>query len=146
MIYSTKAKHKRELENLFKSLIKCGVQMSPHKCQIFRTKLVYSGRNFMVCTSELCYVSMKKNCHVIHNTQLPKLVKQCREICGMLNFLSSVLKDLCKQPVSLYYIQKENRRLSAHSYATNYSIHSNNYWSAHLSLECMNDNIIEGFC
>ena len=41
LIFSTRQQHWEDLENLFHVLIKFGLKISPHKCQLFRDKLVY---------------------------------------------------------------------------------------------------------
>ena len=43
LIFSTKEQHWEDLDNLFKVLVKCGLKISPHKCQLFHNELVYMG-------------------------------------------------------------------------------------------------------
>ena len=39
LLHSTKATHWKLLEQLFQSMCKNGLKLSPKKCQLFRTKL-----------------------------------------------------------------------------------------------------------
>ena len=48
-----------------------------------------------------------KQCDAIINLQTPKSVKDCRSFCGMVNFLSSFLKDLRKHLIPIYGTQKK---------------------------------------
>ena len=48
LIFSTKDQHWEDLANLFEVLICFGLKISPHKCQLFRDKLVYMGLEFLI--------------------------------------------------------------------------------------------------
>ena len=48
LIFSTKEQHWEDLVNLFQVLICFGLKISPHKCQLFRDKLVYMGLEFLI--------------------------------------------------------------------------------------------------
>ena len=48
LIHSTKAEHWLLIEQLLQSLVKNGLQLSPKKCQLFRTNLVYIGNEFVI--------------------------------------------------------------------------------------------------
>ena len=52
LIFSTKEQHWEDLTNLFKVLIQFGLKISPHKCQLFRDKLIYMGLEFLII--QLC--------------------------------------------------------------------------------------------
>ena len=45
-IHSTKEEHMDDLRDLFKVLCKCGLKISPHKCQFFKKKIVCIGLEF----------------------------------------------------------------------------------------------------
>ena len=47
LIHSTKAKHWLLIEQLFQSMVKNGLRLSPKKCQFFKTNLVYMGNEFV---------------------------------------------------------------------------------------------------
>ena len=48
LLHSTKAAHWKLLEQLFQSMCKNGLKLSPKKCQLFRTKLTYIGNEFVI--------------------------------------------------------------------------------------------------
>ena len=49
MIHSLKPVHWQLLEQLFQSMIKNGLKLSPRKCQLFQTKLLYMGNDDRYC-------------------------------------------------------------------------------------------------
>ena len=93
LIFSTKAQHWEDLANLFQVLICFGLKISPHKCQLFRDKLVYMGLEFLIKDGTTHYTAMRDKCDAIRNMKAPKSVKECRTFCGMVNFLSTFCKN-----------------------------------------------------
>ena len=108
-IHSTKEEHMDDLMDLFKVLRKYGLKISPHKCQFFKKKIVYLGLEFQVKDSKVCYTPLKDKCKVIRNLQSPKTLKQTREFCGMVNFLSSFLPNLRQLLIPIYDLQKKSK-------------------------------------
>ena len=94
LIFSTKEQHWEDLENLFQVLIHFGLKISPHKCQLFRDKLVYMGLEFLIKDGTAHYTTMRDKCDAIRNMKAPKSVKECRIFCGMVNFLLTFCKNL----------------------------------------------------
>ena len=93
-IHSMKEEHMCGLMDLFKALQKYGLKISPHKCQFFKKKIVYMGLEFQIKDSKVCYTPLKDKCKAIRNLESPKILKQTRAFCGMVNFLSSFLPNL----------------------------------------------------
>ena len=93
-IHSTKEEHMDDLSDLFKVFCKYGLKISPHKCQFIKKKIVYMGLEFQVKNSKVCYTPLKDKCKAIRNLEVPKILKQTRAFCGMVNFLSSFLPHL----------------------------------------------------
>ena len=60
-IHSTKEEHVDDLMDLFKVLHKYRLKISPHKCQFFKTKIVYMELEFQVKNSKVCYTPLKIN-------------------------------------------------------------------------------------
>ena len=110
LIFSTKDQHWEDLENLFHVLIRFGLKISPHKCQLFRKELVYMGLQFLVKDGKAHYTAMKDKCDAIRNMQAPKSVKECRTFCGMVNFLSSFCKNLREMLIPIYELTKKRAR------------------------------------
>ena len=110
LVFSMIHDHFELLIQLFQVLIKYGLKISPHKCQFFRIELVYMGLVFKIIDQRVCYTPMKDKCDAIRNLEIPKTVKQCRSFCGMVNFLSTFLKDLRRILIPIYDLQKKNKK------------------------------------
>ena len=102
LIFSTKETHKQDIQDLLDVLIEYGLRISPHKCQMFRDSLVYMGLHFMIKDGKPCFEPMKDKCDAIRNMQPLKSVKECRQFCGMVNFLSTFLPKLREYLIPIY--------------------------------------------
>ena len=108
-IHSTAEEHMDDLMDLFKVLRKYGSKLSPHKCQFFKKKIVYMGLEFQIHEDKVCYTPLKDKCDAIRNLESPKTLRQTRAFCGMVNFLSSFLPNLCRLLIPIYDLQKKVR-------------------------------------
>ena len=52
------------------------------------------GLEFQVEDDKVCCTPLKDKCEAIQNLDSPKILKQTRAFCGMVNFLSSLLPNL----------------------------------------------------
>ena len=111
LIFSTKEQHWEDLKNLFAVLIKFGLKISPHKCQLFRDKLIYMGLEFLIKDGTAHYTAMRDKCDAICNMKAPKSVKECRTFCGMVNFLS-FCKNLRQLLIPIYELKKKHARFA----------------------------------
>ena len=109
-IHSTAEEHVDDLKDLFKVLRKCGLKLSPHKCQFFKKKIVYMGLEFQIQEDKVCYTPLKDKCDAIRNLESPKTLRQTRAFCGMVNFLSSFLPNLCRLLIPIYDLQKKAKK------------------------------------
>ena len=107
LIFSTKDTHQKDIEDLLDILIEYGLKISPHKCQMFRDSLVYMGLHFMIKNGKPCFEPMKDKCDAIRNMMPLKTVKECRQFCGMVNFLSSFLPQLREYLIPIYALTKK---------------------------------------
>ena len=48
LIHSTKVEHWLLIMQFLQSMVKYGLRLSPKKCQLFRTNLVYLGNEFVI--------------------------------------------------------------------------------------------------
>ena len=101
-IHLTAEEHMDDLIDLFKVLRKYGLKLSPHKCQFFKKKIVYIGLEFQIQEDKVCYTPLKDKCDAIQNLESPKTLRQTRAFCGMVNFLSSFLPNLCRLLIPIY--------------------------------------------
>ena len=65
LIFSTKEQHWEDLANLFTVLIKFGLKISPHKCQLFHDKSIYMGLEFLIKNGTAHYTAMRDKCDAI---------------------------------------------------------------------------------
>ena len=97
-----------DLIDLFKVLRKYCLKLSPHKCQFFKKKIV--GLEFQIQEDKVCYTPLKDKCDAIQNLESPKTLRQTRAFCGMVNFLSSLLPNLHRLLILIYYLQKKVKK------------------------------------
>ena len=109
-IHSTVEEHMDDLMDLFKVLRKYGLKLSPHNCQFFKKKIVYMGLEFQIQGDKVCYTPLKDKCDAIRNLESPKTLGQTRAFCGMVNFLSSFLPNLCRLLIPIYDLQKKAKK------------------------------------
>ena len=53
---------------------------------------------------------LKDKCDAIQNLESPKTLRQTRAFCGMVNFLSSFLSNLCRLLILIYDLQKKVKK------------------------------------
>ena len=106
-IHLTAEEHMDDLMDLFKVLRKYGLKLSPHKCQFFKKKM---GLEFQIQGDKVCYTPLKDKGDAIRNLESPKTLRQTRAFCGMVNFLSSFLPNLCRLLIPIYDLQKKAKK------------------------------------
>ena len=109
-IHLTAEEHMDNLMDLFKVLRKYGLKLSPYKSQFFKKKIVYMGLEFQIQGDKVCYTPLKDKCDAIRNLESPKTLRQTRAFCGMVNFLSSFLPNLCRLLISIYDLLKKAKK------------------------------------
>ena len=68
------------------------------------------GLEFQVQGDKVCYTPLKDKCDAIRNLESPKTLRQTRAFCGMVNFLSSFLPNLCRLLIPIYDLQKKTKK------------------------------------
>ena len=94
LLHSTKVTHWKLLEQLFQSMCKNGLKLSPKKCQLFRTKLTYMGNEFVINKRTMTIILLRSRTEAISKIPTPKTAKQCKCFCGVVNYLSLFCPDL----------------------------------------------------
>ena len=126
-IHLTAEEHMDNLMDLFKVLRKYGLKISPHKCQFFKKKIVYMGLEFQIQKDKVCYTPLKDKCDAIRNLESPKTFRQTRAFCGVVNFLSFFLPNLCRLLIPIYDLQKKAKKFKWTEEAEKLSTKSKSY-------------------
>ena len=101
--------HMRKLEDLLKALLKNGLEISPRKCQLFKTELQYMGNTIFIQGKRVCVKPLHSQLEAIQKLEPPKTVKGCRSFAGMVNFLSIFCQDLQKLLKLIYDLTRKGR-------------------------------------
>ena len=96
LIHSTKVDHWKLLEQLLKSMCKNGLRLSPKKCQLFKTNLIYMGNEFTINRRTMTITPLRSRTEAINKIPTPRTPKQCKSFCGVVNYLSLFCPDLQK--------------------------------------------------
>ena len=107
MIHSKTSDHMTLIIKLFKALIRNGLKISPKKCQLFKTNLVYMGHTMLIEEGLPKLKPLKTRVEAILKVEPPKTIKDCRSFCGMVNYLSIYLKDLQTKLIPIYYLTRK---------------------------------------
>ena len=107
LVHSKKNEHLSHLIDLFKALIRNGLKISPKKCQLFRKKLVYMGHTLLIEDNMPKITPLKTRIDAIMKLDPPKIPKNCKQFCGMVNFLSVFLKDLQIKLAPIYQLTRK---------------------------------------
>ena len=78
LLHSTRATHMSLLVNLFETMIKNGLKLSPKKSQLFVKELVYLGTLFMVKPHGLIITPLLTRVDAIKNIPTPTTPKGCK--------------------------------------------------------------------
>ena len=68
------------------------------------------GLEFQVQEDKVYYTPLKDKCDAIRNLESPKTLRQTRAFCGMVNFLSSFLPNLCILLILIYDLQNKAKK------------------------------------
>ena len=93
-IHSTKVEHWLLIEQLLQSMVKNGLRLSPKKCQLFKTNLVYMGNEFVISEKNITVAPLKSRTEAISKIPTPHAARQCKSFCGVMNYLALFCPDL----------------------------------------------------
>ena len=94
LVHSTKAEHWLLIEQLFPSMVKNGLRLSPKKCQFFKTNLVYMGNEFVISQKNITVTPLRSRTEAIVRIPTPRTPRQCKSFCGVVNYLALFCLDL----------------------------------------------------
>ena len=104
-----KKSHMDKLEDLLKVLLKNGLNISPKKCQLFRTNLHYMGNEIFIQNKKVCVQPLRSWLEAIQKLQPSITVKGCRSFAGMVKFLSMFYPELQKLLKPIYDLTRKGR-------------------------------------
>ena len=107
LVFSKKKTHLKHLTDLFKALIRNGLKISPRKCKLFKKSLVYMGHQVSIIENIPHITPVKSRVEAIVKLDLPKSPQNCKQFCGMVNYLSMFLKDLQNKLIPIYHLTKK---------------------------------------
>ena len=96
LTHSKREDHIGYLIDLFKAIIRNGLKISPRKCKLFKTELVFMGVTIKIEDGMPKMQPLKSRIDAIQKVKPPKTVKECRSFCGMVNYMS-IFYPVCKK-------------------------------------------------
>ena len=87
----SKDSHMNKLEDLLKALLKNGLQISPKKCQLFKTSLQYMRNKIFIQNRKVCVQPLRNRLEEIQKLQPPPNSKRMQEFCRYGELLKHVL-------------------------------------------------------
>ena len=109
LIRSTKVDHWKLLEQLLQSMCKNGLRLSPKKCQLFKTNLIYMGNEFNINRRTMIITPWRSRTEAINKIPTPTTPKQCKSFCGVVNYLSLFCLDLQKLLKPIVELTRKDR-------------------------------------
>ena len=109
MFTPSKISHVTKLEDLLKALLKNCLKISPKKCQLFRTNLLYMGNNIFILNKRVYVKPLRSRLEAIQKLQPPTTVKGSRSFVEMANFLSMSCPELQKLLKPIYDLTRKGR-------------------------------------
>ena len=101
--------HMNKLEDILSALLKNGLEISPKKCQLFKTSLQYMGNGIFIESKKECVKPLGSRLEAIQKLQPPKTPKGCRNFAGVVNFLSMFCPELQKHLKPIYDLTRKGR-------------------------------------
>ena len=94
LTHSKRADQIGHLIDLFKAIMRNGLEISPTKCKLFKKELVFMGITIFVVDGMPKIRPLKSRIDAIQKVKPPKTIKECRSFCGMVNYMSMFLPSL----------------------------------------------------
>ena len=107
LTHSNREDHTGYLIDLFKAIIRNGLKISPRKCKLFKTELVFMGVIIKNEDGMPMMQPLKSRIEAIQKVKPPKTVKECRSFCGMVNYMSVFLPSLQEKLILIYVITRK---------------------------------------
>ena len=105
-----KSSHFEKLEDLLKASCKNGLNISPKKCQLFKTDLQYMGNTIFIRNKRVCVRPLRSQIEAIQKLKPPTTIKGCRSFVGMVNFVSIFCPELQRLLKPIYDLTRKGRQ------------------------------------
>ena len=105
----TKESHFEKLKDLLNILCKNGLNISPKKCQLFKTELQYMGNTIFIENRRVHVKPLRRRQEAIQKLKPPMTAQGCRSFAGMVNFVSIFCPELHKLLKPIYDLTKKGR-------------------------------------
>ena len=107
LTHSKREDHIGYLIDLFKAIIRNGLKISPRKCKLFKTELVFMRVIIKIEDGMPKMQPLKSRIDAIQKVKPPKTVIECRSFCGMVNYMSVFLPSLQEKLIPIYFITRK---------------------------------------
>ena len=107
LLHSTRDAHMSLLVNLFETMIKNGLKLSPKKSQLLVKELINLGTLFTVKPQGLIITPLLTRVDAIKNIPVPTTPKGCKSFCGVVNYLAIFCPELQKLLRPIYELTKK---------------------------------------
>ena len=107
LLHSTCDIHMELLENLFTTMIKNDLKLSPKKSQLFVCKLVYLRILFTIRDNVMMVTPLRTRVEAVQNIPPPTTPKGCKSFCDVVNYLGMFCPDLQKLLRPIYKLTKK---------------------------------------
>ena len=84
-----------------------------HHIMVHTHIIIYAWQekdSLQIQEDKVYYTPLKDKCDAIQNLESLKTLRQTRAFCGMVNFLSSFLPNLCRLLIPIYDLQKKAKK------------------------------------
>ena len=90
-------------------MCKNGLRLSPKKCQLVKTSLIYMGNEFTINGRTMSITPLRSGTEAINKIPAPRTLKQCKRFCGVVNYLSLCCPDLHKSLKPIVELTRKGR-------------------------------------
>lgn len=112
IVYSKdKTSHFKHLAAIFEALIANGLKISPRKCCLFRTSVLYMGHILTVNGDGTATIKpLTDRCAAIRNTPVPHNVKAARRFVGAVNYISQFFPHVQKHLRPIHKLSRQRKQ------------------------------------
>ena len=109
LVHSKEEDHMDRILDMLRALVEHALKLSPKKCQFFRDELVYMGNIFKTSNDGITITPIKTRQEAILNTPTPTTPKECKSLCGVVNYVSLFCPHLQFLLAPIYDLTRKGR-------------------------------------